>query len=262
MAIERAYKTAYFSDKDGINIVDFQLAPIAIDGEVKASYDIKTLTGRTKPDSLWIKNEKEPFIIDIFIDRTQESIPNPEQFNPGGEKGYLSDFLFKSLGQYTRNIKAMSENVNSASSDAVTAKAKKSWSSFAVNPNFKQDPNIIGVYADLDKILYFTKPELYTGQSRMTGYNTDVRGEISIYSDEQTTFSPPPAMYYFYGNLWRECVLLSVKYRLSAMTKYLIPCRLEATLTLNIQDEGILSELSGDYQQPNNIVKISQDNLV
>ena len=221
---DRATGRAFFSDLDGGNIIDFQFAPFTLDFEEGGQYEQRTQIGRHFTDAVWISGKPNMFNLNMFVDRTNESVPMDLYDMPYNT---LRRFPERQYSQYNP-LQAASLVRGMMRSDVLGDKDFKQSEYFA-NPAFADgyDP-ARGIYPDLERLLQFVRPV------GVSVDNNTIRnsGEVNLEEFEEYRFVAPPMVRFYYGTHWRECYMTSVKYRLSAMNKELVPRRFEADISL------------------------------
>jgi hypothetical protein len=232
---DRATGRAFLTDLQGGNIVDFQFAPFTLDFEEGGNYEQRTKIGHHFTDAVWISGQPSMFSLYMFVDRTNESVPMD-----------IYDMPYSKV--HTMNHRKPQYNQLTLTNLArlIVKKEYKGEKDFKQsehfpNPEFAQgyDP-ARGIYPDLEKLLYFVRPE---------GINMDnntIRNsaEVSVQDFEMYRFTAPPMVRFHYGTLWRECYMTNVKYKLSAMNKELVPRRFEADIKLVTVRQGYLENVT------------------
>ena len=250
MATDRATKKAYFTDLDGNNVVDFQFTPEALNFSEGGRFADRISTGQYFTDYIWISGKPSKFSLNIWVDRTSESMSSGEtNVDPFEELVRRPKRLFPRLGDIKDDLIQGIKN-SAGNSGFLSAILKKPFATegnsidpsvYSATPDFSQSmySETKGVYYDLEKLLYFVRP---LGLSLGTAV-TQTNGSLKISDYTQARFTPPPMVRFFYGNTWAEGYFEEVDYSLTVMNKLLVPRRLEADITFLRTKWGYLDEV-------------------
>jgi hypothetical protein len=233
---ERAIRSAFFSNESGTVIIDFQFTPVSIEFEKSTAYHSSNMNGFDEPDIGWISGVPSHFALDIFIDRTSESL---------GEKytEYEGETLQNTEFYYGYDKYNQSGIIKEYIKSAKNAKANFKVSDYAVNAVFAKNAKYnetIGVFQDLANLLYFITP---LGNDTLPVGDMTKKGVVVLKNFKTAQFSPPPVILFFYGDFWKKGFLSRISYSLSAMNKNLIPRRLMANLEFIELSGGVLKDI-------------------
>lgn len=242
---ERAKRRAFITNVDGSKIIDFQFTPTGFSGEETASYNVKNKTGVHDADMLWVSGNSHSLPIEIFIDRTEESVGTGKQVDKFAPLDTNKTYFMYDAEQYVLAMRAVAEGLYNGIPASRIVKTD-----YAVSPEFAQGDentrNANGVYPDLLNFLYFVRPKGYVStDAKVSSYDVKtVRGFFKYKSRVAQKFVPPPMLRYFFGNIWVEGYASGFTYELSMVNKDLIPLRLTGTLNIHVSDWGILSSIN------------------
>lgn len=258
---ERATGRAYFTDLDGGNVIDFQFAPATLSMFEGSRYTDRISIGEYHTDFLWLSGKPNNFKLKFWVDRTQESMGVWTGEDPFEN---MNNNRMRTNPRYS-NFDALNMVRNMAkgefgSSGFYTSLRKKGDSKkgnplvpskYSVNPDFRQEgySEDIGVYGDLEKLLHFVRPKGF----KLASIKLNIDGTMRLTDFEQSRFTPPPKIRFYYGNMWREGYIEQVSYQLSVMNKRLVPRRLEADITFICTRWGYLTGLSSEEGEKVNI---------
>lgn len=243
---ERAIKRAYFSDLDGGVILEFQFTPADMDFTEGGQFIERIKTGSYFSDFMWVSGKSAPTQLAFFVDRTQASyVSGTMNQNPFSEVQRFPNRFTK----YTNlDIVGLIKNLPSQYKSYVGNKSKEKGtlvaSNYSASPHYNQglDENV-GVLKDLEALMYFVRPKgLKLAEITI---NTSDAGEktVSMKDYQQSRFTPPPMVRFYFGPIWREGYITEVRYNLSVLNKLLVPQRMDASITMLCTRWGYLNEV-------------------
>lgn len=250
---ERAKKKAYFSDLDGGHIVDFQFAPEELNLTEGGRFADRVTVGHYFTDYVWLSGKPNKLKLTMWIDRTQESmITGDLDVNPFED---VLRFPRRSRPRFTNfdvvNLVRGIASGGTSSGFASTFKKKNTAGANQIDPtvhsatpDFNQSGynESVGVYRDVEKLMYYVRPEGF--ELGTATFQND--GSVKISDFKQARFTPPPMCRFFYGSMWMEGYIEEVKYNLTVMNKQLVPRRLEAEISFIRTNWGYLNEIASD----------------
>lgn len=255
---ERATKKAYLTDLNGGNVIDFQFTPEELEFFEGGRFADRQSVGEYHTDYIWISGKPNKFNLKMWVDRTQEAfatgVVNVDPFAdssrfPGVANRKYTNFDLVNLVRGIRNGSTSSGFQSTFFKPKATEGNSVDPSIYSFNPDFPQDViqnNIKGVYYDLERLLYYVRPQGF----KLSSGTISTDGVVSLTNFSQTRFMPPPMVRFFYGNSWSEGYIEEVKYSLTAMNKQLVPRRLEADISFLRTRWGYLEELASTTANP------------
>ena len=251
---KRAVGRAYFSDTEGGNIVDFQFAPAQLQMFEGNRFSDRISIGEYHTDYLWLSGKPNNFQLKFFVDRTLESMGVWTGEDP---------FANMSLNRRRTNprftnfdavnmVRGLLKGDLGSSGFYTSLKRKGSVregnplvpSNYSINPDFRQDTysEDVGVYADLERLMYFIRPKGF----KLANIRLNTDGTMRMNEFEQNRFTPPPKVRFYYGNMWREGYFEQIKYDLSVMNSRLVPRRLDADIEFICTRWGYLTGIEAE----------------
>lgn len=254
---DRATKRAYITDLNGGNVVDFQFTPEELSFFEGGRFSDRISTGEYHTDYIWISGKPNKFNLKMWVDRTAESFGSDNMSDPFADTSRFPKHGNKRFTNFDLVNLVRSIREGSTSSGFQSTFFKKTAeegrqidpSIYSFNPDFPQDVvanNTKGVYYDLEKLLYYVRPQGF----KLSGGTISTDGTVSLSNFAQSRFAPPPMVRFFYGNSWSEGYIEEVKYTLSAMNRQLVPRRLEADISFIRTRWGYLEEVGVALDSP------------
>lgn len=253
----RANKKAFFSDLSGGHIVEFQFTPEEMKFTEGGKFIEKDMVGHYFNDSMWVSGKASPFDVRMFIDRTAESYMVDGDSDPFEQiKRHPNRFAKYGNLDIVNFVRGIAKGRSSSAFIPDFNKkqvAQTKPSAYSSSPDFAQNPdNTKGVLPDLEALLYYVRP-LGLDLSKQVSQDTtslhssgDGKTEvktIKIKDFQQTRFTPPPKVRFFYGDIWREGYIEEVNYTLSILNRDMIPQRLDADIRMICSRWGYLSAI-------------------
>lgn len=248
----RATKKAYFSDLDGGSILEFQFMPAELDFVEGGDFIERKKTGSYFTDMMWISGKASPFTLQFFIDRTQSSyVQGTVNENPLSDVQRFPNRFTKYTNLDVVNmVKGMASSArNLLSKSRESGKSQLVASNYSATPHYNQnlDENV-GVLKDLEALLFFVRPKGLKLAELTISTNTRGEQAVSVKDFQQSRFTPPPMVRFYYGSIWREGYITEVRYNLSVMNKLLVPQRLDANISMSCTRWGYLNEIRSSAQ--------------
>jgi hypothetical protein len=234
-------KVAYLCDMNGDNVFAFMFAPHELDFTEENDFFENIPVGSTEPDVLWVGGVPKRFPLEIFVDRTNESGGTNTELDAFYQENVNQSFSSQLAERLARTIGRITDAANADIATFSSAPTGQKFnfvrSDLNISPQYSQDGydnETIGVYPDLDRLLYYI---------RQAGENADsvsidegatieqINSQINKFSNPSVKkFVSPPKCRFFYGTLWREGYVRKLDYKLEVPNAQLIPRRLRAKL--------------------------------